>query len=119
MGTSDYMTIFHEHKLWQESYVALMDIHEALDKVEVEAHDEGIVKELIIVAQEVAATVADGLTRQDRRVGRDLMTKAVGQVAMTRTHLAVAWGRGLMDDETFRGLDDKYANLTSSLQSFR
>ena len=41
------------------------------------------------------------------------------QVAMTRTHLAVAWGRGLMDDETFRGLDDKYAKLSDALQSSR
>lgn len=113
------MTNFHEHKLWQESYVALMDLHEVLDGVEVEAHDEGIVKDVIAAAQDVAATVADSLTRQDRRVGRDLMTKAVGEVAMTRTHLAVAWGRGLMDDEKFRGLDDKYAKLSEALQSFR
>lgn len=113
------MTNFHEHKLWQESYVALMDLHEALDDGEFESHDEEIVEELLAAAQMVAATIADSLTRQDRRVGRDLMMKAVGEVAITRTHLAVAWGRGLMDDETFRGLDDQYAKLSESLQNFR
>ncbi|MEK7544388.1 MAG: four helix bundle protein [Patescibacteria group bacterium] len=113
------MVNFHEHKLWQESYVALMDLHEALDDGEFGSHDEEIVEELLAASQMVAATIADSLTRQDRRVGRDLMTKAVGEVAMTRTHLAVAWGRGLMDDETFRGLDDQYAKLSESLQNFR
>lgn len=105
------MTNFHEHKLWQESYVALMDLYEALE--------DGGAPELVTSAQEVAATIADSLTRADRRVGRDLIMKAVGLVAMTRTHLAVAWGRGLVDDEMFKKLDDKYASLSSSLQSFR
>ncbi len=113
------MINFHEHKLWQESYVALMDIHTALDAVEVDDRDCDVVKELVESAQTVAATVADSLTRQDRRVAQELMRTAVGQVAMTRTHLAVAWGRGLVDDGTFEALDAKYAALSSSLQSSR
>lgn len=114
------MVNFHEHKLWQESYVALMDIHEVLDQeIEGQPHDKDVIEGLLAAAQHVAATIADSLTRQDRRVGRDLMLKAVGEVAQTRTHLAVAWGRGSMDDETFRAIDEKYASLSSSLQSFR
>lgn len=96
------MTNFHEHKLWQEAYVALMDLQDP---------------ELIDSGQEVAATIADSLTRQDRRAGRELMQKAVGLVAKTRTKLAVAWGRGILDDETFKKLDGTYASLSSSLQS--
>ncbi|MDP1722545.1 MAG: four helix bundle protein [Candidatus Gottesmanbacteria bacterium] len=114
------MINFHEHKLWQESYVALMDIHEMLDSSEEgQSHDNDVIEGLLSSAQNVAATIADSLTRADRRVGRDLMMQAVGQVAKTRTHLAVAWGRGSMDDETFRGIDDKYAKLSESLQTFR
>ncbi len=114
------MTNFHEHKLWQESYVALMDIHEILDQEdEGQPHDKDVIEGLLSAAQNVAATIADSLTRADRRVGRDLMMMAVGEVAKTRTHLAVAWGRGSMDDETFRGIDDKYTKLSESLQSFR
>lgn len=102
---------FHEHKLWQASYVALMDLHGALDGEE--AND------LLESAQEVAATIADSLTRQDRRVARDLLFAAVGQVAKTRTHLAVSWGRGIVDDATFKAIDDKYASLSDSLQKER
>ncbi len=86
-----------------------MDIHEGLEGDEAE--------DLVDCAQEVAATIADSLTRQDRRIARDLLTAAVGQVAKTRTHLAVAWGRGILDDETFKAIDDKYATLSESLQS--
>ena len=102
---------FHEHKLWQASYVALMDIYEALE--------DGQAQDLLESAQEVAASIADSLTRQDRRVARDLLFTAVGQVAKTRTHLAVAWGRGVLDDETFKAIDDKYAALSDSLQKER
>lgn len=98
------MTNFHEHKLWQEAYVILMDLEDP---------------ELVASAQEIAATIADSLTRSDRRIGRELIQKAVGLVAKTRTQLAVFWGKGKMDDETFKKLDDQYSHLSSSLQNFR
>lgn len=113
------MENFHEHKLWQESYVALMDLYAALDAAQIGDRDKEIVEDLVESAQKVAATIADGLTRQDRRVAREQVYHAVGFVAMTRTHLAVAWGRQLVDDETFKKLDSKYASLSSSLQQYR
>ena len=96
------MVNFHEHKLWQESYVALMDLEDP---------------ELIATAQEISATIADSLTRQDRRIGRELLQKAVGMVAKIRTQLAILWGQERLDDETFKKLDGTYAALSSSLQS--
>jgi hypothetical protein len=102
------MTNFHEHKLWQAAYVALMDLHEALEA--------GVASDLITSAQTVAATIADALTRQDKKVSNDLIQSSIGGIAMTRTHLAVAWGRGLLDDATFKKLDESYASLSSSLQ---
>ncbi|MBI3577416.1 four helix bundle protein [Candidatus Gottesmanbacteria bacterium] len=102
------MINFHEHKLWQSAYVALMDLYEAIEK--------GDAPDLIISAETVAATIADALTRQDKKISNDLMQSAIGAVAMTRTHLAVAWGRGLLDDATFKKLDESYASLSSSLQ---
>lgn len=96
------MTNFHEHKLWQEAYVALMDLENP---------------ELAPSAKEVAATIADSLTRSDRRVARELLQVAVGLVAKTRTELAVLWGKGLLSDELFKKIDDQYASLSSSLQS--
>lgn len=95
------MMQFHEHKLWQEAYMVLMELEDP---------------ELVACGEAVAATIADSLTRADRRIGRDLIQKAIGLVAKTRTKLAVAWGKGRMDDDTFKKLDDQYAKLSSSLQ---
>lgn len=102
------MTNFHEHKLWQAAYVALMDLYDSLEP--------GEAGDLVDAAQQVCATIADSLTRRDGRVARDLRDRAVGEVAKTRTHLAVAWGRGLLDDEVFKKLDTSYDSLSFSLQ---
>lgn len=96
------MVNFHEHKLWQEAYVALMELEDP---------------ELIATGQEIAAIIADSLTREDRRVGRDLIHNAVALVAKLRTQLAILWGQERLDDETFKKLDGTYAALSSSLQS--
>lgn len=104
------MVNFHEHKLWQDAYIVLMDIHEAIEDAD---------PDLLTAAQKVAAMIADGLTRLDRRTGRDLVQNAVGLVAVARTQMAVAWGRGLVDDETFKKLDDKYQALSEALQNYR
>ena len=111
------MQNFHEDTLWQASYVSLMDIHEVLDST---GDGEGeIVQGLLSAAKDVASKIADGLSRMDHRIGRNLIYDAIGLVAITRTQLAVAWGRGLLNDEVFKKLDDQYASLSSSLQSYK
>ena len=110
------MISFHEQKFWQDSYVALMDIHDALDDGD---SGDRVVAGVLDAAEKVASMIADALTRVDRRVSQNLMFDAVGQVAVTRTQLAIAWGRGLVDDETFRAIDGKYASLSSSLQQYK
>jgi len=111
-------TPFHEHKLWQDAYVALMDIHEAFDEHK-EGDEEEIVDQVLDSATNLAAKMADGLSRLDRRFGRQILMDAIGMVAVVRTHLAVAWGRGLVNDDTFRTLDGKYDALAVALQNVR
>lgn len=112
------MTNFHDNKLWQQSYVVLMDIHTAIDKLDerVRKEDEEVVLGLQKSAQDVSAKIADGLSRLDKRLGRNLLFDSIGLVAIVRTQLAIAWGRGLLDDETFKAIDTKYAELAISLQ---
>ena len=109
------MQNFHEDKLWQESYVALMDVHEALDGTATPDKKE-LVEHVVRSATDLAAKIADGLSRMDRRYGRQILMDAIVVVAVVLTHLAVAWGQGLLPDETFKTLDTKYANLSDSLQ---
>lgn len=111
------MQNFHEDKLWQASYVALMDIHEVLDNSG--DGDSEIALGLLAAAKDVASKIADGLSRMDHRIGRNLIYDSIGLVAVTRTQLAVAWGRGILTDDVFKKLDDQYASLSSSLQSYK
>ncbi len=111
-------TPFHEQKLWQDAYVALMDIHEAFD-VQKDGEHEDIAEQVLDSATDLAAKIADGLSRLDRRFGRQILMDAIGLVAVVRTHLAVAWGRGLVDDDLFRTLDGKYDTLAIALQNIR
>jgi four helix bundle protein len=112
------MQNFHDQKLWQDAFVVLMDVHDTFDTLR-DGADNEIVEDVIGSATNVAAKIADGLSRQDRRFGRQVLLDAIGMVAIVRTHLAVAWGRGLLSDEQFRTIDDKYAALTDTLQRSR
>ncbi len=112
------MQNFHENKLWQDAFVVLMDVHEAFEG-EVKEQEEELVEQTVKSATDLSAKVADGLSRLDHRFGRQVIFDAIGMVAVVRTHLAVAWGRGLLDDETFRDLDTKYSNLSQSLQNYK
>lgn len=112
------MTPFHENKLWQGAYVALMDLHEAFDGKK-EGNAEEIVEHVLESATDLTAKIADGLSRLDKRFGRQILLDAIGMVAIVRTHLAVAWGQGLVNDDTFRQLDGKYDALGVALQQTR
>ena len=105
------MNQFHEHKLWQEAYIALVELHDAFDAVEA--------PELLASAGKVTAMIADALSRNDQRKTRELIAESVGNVAVVRSHLAVAWGRKLVDNDAFQAFDSRYANLSQSLQQYR
>ena len=109
---------FHENKLWQDAFVTLMDTHEAFDG-DFEGTGKEIVEQVLESATNLSAKIADGLSRIDRRFGRQILMDAVGMVAVVRTHLAVAWGRGLLDDEMFQKLDGKFDALGIALQQNR
>lgn len=95
-----------------------MDVHDTFDGLR-DGNDDEVVEDCIKSATDVAAKIADGLSRADRRFGRQVLLDAIGLVAVVRTHLAVAWGRGLVSDDVFKAMDDKYAGLTESLQAAR
>lgn len=95
-----------------------MDIYQTLDEVDVDIKDEEheTVESMVLSAQNVASKIADGLSRVDKRIARELLTDAIGLVAIVRTQLAIAWGRGILTDDTFRAIDGKYQELTTELQ---
>lgn len=90
-----------------------MDLYDAVEGM---GENREILDQLLASGVGVVAKIADGLTRGDRNVSHTLLSDAAGLVATTRSHLAVAWGKQILDDETFRSLDTVYASLSESLQ---
>lgn len=99
---------FHENKLWQSAYVALMDLY---DSFEGASEGREIVDQVLASGVAVVAKIADSLSRKDKGESAKILSDAMGAVATTRSHLAVAWGKKLVDDTTFRSLDSKYESL--------
>jgi hypothetical protein len=102
------MSTFHDDKVWQEAYTAVLDLCEAAteNEVLVQAKQLGL---------RALSTVADGVSRRDRRERDMKLRDAMGMVAGLRSLLSVAWAQEALDDEVFQKLDTAYEALGNKL----
>ncbi len=105
------MATFHDNKMWQEAYVAALDTTEAMDSVGGE-----IASQVKRVSLGVLTSVADSLTRKDRREAEGKLRDAAGLVAAVRSLLSVAWAQNQISDEQFGKLDGAYEELSKSIK---
>ena len=102
------MTTFHDDKLWQEAYTAVLDLCALTGENEVIAQAQKL-------GLKTLTTIADGVSRRDRR-DRDMKLRdAAGRVAGVRSLLSVAWAQDAVNDETFAKLDGAYEALSNKL----
>lgn len=102
------MATFHDDKLWQEAYTAVLDLLELSD-------DNLVVKRAQKLGLKTLTTIADGVSRRDRRLHDDKLRDAMGYVAGVRSLLSVAWAQEALDDDTFAKLDGAYEALSNKL----
>ena len=102
------MRTFHDDKLWQEAYTAVLDLCEIANSVEVikQAQSHGL---------KILSTIADGVSRHDRRDRDAKLRDAMGLVAGLRSLLSVAWAQQAIDDELFQKLETAYEALGAKL----
>lgn len=105
------MQSFHDDKLWQEAYVAVIEVWELFGSSE----DE-ILAKVRQQALEVLSFLADASTRRDRREADTKIREAAGRIASIRSLLSVAWGQQVLTDADFKKIDDKYDLLSKSLR---
>ncbi|MBI2405367.1 four helix bundle protein [Candidatus Gottesmanbacteria bacterium] len=105
------MSSFHDNKLWQEAYVAALDATEVVD-----ASGGELGAQIKHLSLHILTTLADSLTRRDRREAEGKMRDAGGLVAAVRSLLSVAWAQNQLTDEQFGKLDSSYENLSKSLR---
>ncbi len=102
------MATFHDDKLWQEAYTAVLDLCEVVSDTEVikQAQKHGL---------KILSTIADGVSRRDRRDRDVKLRDAMGLVAGLRSLLSVAWAQQALDDEVFQKLETAYEALGAKL----
>ncbi len=97
------MATFHDNKLWQDAYVAVLDVLEAVNGSESEL--TGRIKKYSF---KVLVLIADSFSRRDRRERDNKLRDAIGTVYGLRSLLSVAWAQEVLDDEQFGKLDNTY-----------
>ena len=102
------MSTFHDDTLWQEAYTAVLDLCEA-------ATDNDVLRQAKTLGLRALSTVADGVSRRDRRERDSKLRDAMGMVAGLRSLLSVAWAQEALSDEIFQKLDSAYENLGNKL----
>lgn len=101
---------FHDDKLWQEAYVSLLDVLEAVDAI-----DADIAKQVRKHAMMVLTEVAQAVASRDRKL-RDLKLRNVGNIIIAlRSLLSVLWGTEALTDDQFGKLDGAYEALANKL----
>ncbi|MCX6792356.1 MAG: four helix bundle protein [Candidatus Gottesmanbacteria bacterium] len=99
---------FHDDKLWQEAYTAVIDLCALTDENEV-------IEQAQKLGLKTLTIIADGVSRRDRRERDMKLRDAAGRVAGVRSLLSVAWAQDAVNDETFAKLDGAYEALANKL----
>jgi hypothetical protein len=102
------MATFHDDKLWQEAYTAVLDLCEA-------AQGNDVLAQAQTLGLATLTTLADAAGRRDRREREMKLRDAMGQIAGVRSLLSVAWAQEGLDDEVFQKLDTAYETLSNQL----
>ncbi len=99
---------FHDDKLWQEAFTAVLDL------LDLDGENE-VIEKAQKMGLKTLTTIADGLSRRDRRIHDECLRDATGFVAGVRSLLSVAWAKDMIDDDTFGKLDGAYEALANKL----
>ncbi|MCX6793483.1 MAG: hypothetical protein NTY06_00040 [Candidatus Gottesmanbacteria bacterium] len=99
---------FHDDKLWQEAYTAVIDLC-AL------AGENEVIGQAQKLGLKTLTTIADGVSRRDRRERDMKLRDAAGRVAGVRSLLSVAWAQDAVSDDVFAKLDGAYEALANKL----
>lgn len=97
------MATFHDNKLWQDAYVAVLDVLEAVN-----GSDSELTGKIKKYSFKVLVLIADSLSRRDRRERDNKLRDALGSIYGLRSLLSVAWAQEVLDDDQFGKLDNSY-----------
>lgn len=107
------MATFHDNKVWQDAYVAALDVSDVLAS----GNDTDILPQLKKHSLTILTVAADALSRRDRREMDQKLRDVQGLIAALRSLLSVAWAQEILNDEQFSKLDTQYEALAKQIRA--
>ena len=102
---------FHDDKLWQDAFAALLDLLEIT-----EDEDGDLVHKVRKQGMIVLTDVAPAVASRDRKFRViNLRTVGTGNIVSIRSLLSVMWAREMLSDDQFGKLDGAYEALEAKL----
>lgn len=105
------MATFHDDKLWQDAFTALLDVLEITEGLEGDLASQ-VRKHAMMTLTEIG----QGVANRDRKF-RDIKLRGVGTgiIVALRSLLSVLWAREILSDDDFAKLDGAYESLSNKL----
>jgi len=102
---------FHDDKLWQEAFTALLDVLELT-----EGEDSDLSSKVRKHAMKTLTEVGQAVANRDRKF-RDIKLRTVGtgDIVSLRSLLSVMWAREMLSDDDFAKIDGAYEALANKL----
>ena len=107
------MATFHDNKLWQDAYVAALDVTDVLSS----CGETDLLPHLKNHSLTILTVAADALSRRDRREMDERLRNVNGLIAALRSLLSVAWAQETLNDEQFSKLDTQYEALAKQIRA--
>lgn len=102
---------FHDDKLWQDAFTALLDLLELTESM-----DGDLVSKVRKTGMKTLTEVGQAVANRDRKF-RDIKLRTVGagEIVSLRSLLSVMWAREILSDDDFAKLDGAYESLANKL----
>lgn len=108
---------FHELGIWKDGYQLLMTIYDATELFPDE-EKYALTSQIRRSANSVIANIAESHGRYNFADKNRILYISRAEITETRSHLAVAYGRKYISKEKFIELNEKYKQLTKSLNLY-
>lgn len=102
---------FHDEKVWQEGYVAVLDLLEITDRLA----QNDIVDQIRKHAMMVVTVTSQAVSHQDRKM-RDIKLRDTRSIIIAmRSLLSILWAQEVLSDEEFGKVDAAFESYANTL----
>jgi four helix bundle protein len=108
---------YHKLMIWQRAHDLVLEVHRAT--ADFPKHEMfGLISQLRRASYSVASNIVEGHARRSKKEFRQFLTIATGSLAELEYHLELAKDIGYLEDQDYRNLEDRRAEVGYLLSKF-